>query len=870
MSGRLFLVDGHGYIYRAFFALPALTTSKGLATNAVYGFTTMLLKIVREQQPDYLAVAFDSAGPTQRHTEFEAYKAHRPAMPDPLTRQLPYIQRMVEAFAIPALIVDGIEADDLIGTIARQAEARGLDVTIVTGDKDMLQLVSPQVRVYDTLKEKIYGPSDVRERFGVAPELVPDVLGLMGDSVDNIPGVPGIGEKTAIKLVSEFGGVEAILTRLKEVRQPKVQAALKQHAEQARLSRRLATIAVDCPIQLDLDKFQRRDPDVAQLTTLCRELEFTSLLKTLAPAATTIPIRHDVVDKPAEFAHVVEHARAAGTLTLVTAWSSGRPAEADLVALAYAIGPDERGVVVPPGARTELGQESLPNNAIDHLSTLLADPDVTLRGHDLKPLVAWAIRRGIPVRTPIWDTMLAAYLLNPNRPDQRLAPVVLDYLSRPLAPDGDHPGTLVDWCDATHALVKDLEARIVAEGQTDVLNRIELPLIPVLAQMECHGIRVDGEMLLALGKEIETQMDGMMRRLHALAGGEFNLNSPKQLADILFNRLGLTPIKKTKTGYSTDESVLTQLASQHELPAEILAYRQLAKLKSTYVDALPTLISPRTGRIHTTYHQAVAATGRLSSVDPNLQNIPIKGPMGRRIRAAFIADPGCVLVSADYSQIELRILAHLSGDERLIEAFATDGDIHTDTARTIFNLPTGEITPSMRRAAKTVNFGIIYGISAFGLAEQLGVSQAEAKRYIDEYFAHYHGVKAFVDATIAKARADGAVTTLLGRKRPIPELASSTPGQRGFGERSAVNSPIQGSAADIIKLAMVKIHDRLSREALNARMLLQVHDELVFEVASGDVDALKALVKTEMESAYPLSVPMRVDIGVGPTWADAH
>jgi DNA polymerase-1 len=402
------------------------------------------------------------------------------------------------------------------------------------------------------------------------------------------------------------------------------------------------------------------------------------------------------------------------------------------------------------------------------------------------------------------------------------------------------------------------------------LERIELPLIPVLARMECHGIRVDADLLGALSKELDAQMTGMMQRLYALAGGEFNLNSPKQLADILFSRLGLTPIKKTKTGFSTDEGVLTHLAAQHELPAEILAYRQLAKLKSTYVDALPLLINPRTGRIHTTYHQAVAATGRLSSSDPNLQNIPIKGPMGPRIRAAFVADPGSVLVSADYSQIELRILAHLSRDERLIEAFATDGDVHTDTARTIFNLPPEEITPAMRRAAKTVNFGIIYGISAFGLADQLGVSQAEAKRYIDEYFAHYSGVKRFVGSTIEKARADGFVTTLLGRKRPIPELASPIPAQRGFGERSAVNSPIQGSAADIIKLAMIAIHRRLEHEGLDARMLLQVHDELVFEVAQKDVDAVKALVKTEMEGAYPLSVPVRVDIGAGPTWADAH
>jgi DNA polymerase-1 len=388
--------------------------------------------------------------------------------------------------------------------------------------------------------------------------------------------------------------------------------------------------------------------------------------------------------------------------------------------------------------------------------------------------------------------------------------------------------------------------------------------------MEVHGIRVDAEQLEALSKELDVQMAGMIQRLYTLAGGEFNLNSPKQLAEILFTRLGLPPIKKTKTGYSTDESVLTQLAAQHELPAEILAYRQLAKLKSTYVDALPALINPRTGRIHTTFHQAVAATGRLSSSDPNLQNIPIKGLMGPRIRAAFVPEPGYALLSADYSQIELRILAHLSGDERLIEAFRTDGDIHTDTARTLFNLPASDITPAMRRAAKTVNFGIIYGISPFGLSEQLGVSQAEARRYIDEYFLHFAGVKRFVDATIDKARADGFVTTLLGRKRPIPELASTNPAQRSFGERSAVNSPIQGSAADIIKLAMINIDQRLSREGLDARMVLQVHDELVFEVAHKDAEAMKALVKTEMEGAYPLSVPIRVEVGVGPNWAEAH
>ncbi|MBI3608988.1 MAG: DNA polymerase I [Nitrospirae bacterium] len=870
MPQRLFLIDGHGYIYRAFFALPHLSTSKGLPTNAVYGFTAMLLKVVREHQPDYLAVAFDSKGPTQRHTDFEAYKAHRRPMPDHMASQLPYIQRMVEAFAIPTLMIEGFEADDLIGTIVRQAEAQGLEVTIVTADKDMLQLVSPHVRVYDTLKDKVYGEAEVRERFGVGPELVADVLGLMGDATDNIPGVPGIGEKTATKLVAEFGGVERILADLDQVRQPKLRASLVQHADQARLSRRLATIQTDCPVKLDLDAFQRHDPDLVRLTALCRELEFTALLNTLAPSSQTASLAYDVVDDPHTFARVIERARETGAITLTPAWTAGRPAEAELRALAYATAAGALGIVVPPGARESLAQDPLPDETIRHLAALLADEHVTVRGHNVKPLITWAFRKGFTVRARLRDTMLAAYLLNPNRPDQSLAPVALEYLSRPIATPDDHPAVYADWCQAADALVDDLHARVAADGQTDVLDHIEIPLIPVLAQMESLGIRVDADLLSALSKELDAQMTGMMQRLYALAGGEFNLNSPKQLADILFNRLGLTPIKKTKTGYSTDEGVLTQLAAQHELPAEILAYRQIAKLKSTYVDALPLLISPRTGRVHTTYHQAVAATGRLSSSDPNLQNIPIKGPMGPRIRAAFVADPGYVLVSADYSQIELRILAHLSQDERLIEAFASDGDIHTDTARTIFNLPAGEITPAMRRAAKTVNFGIIYGISAFGLADQLGVSQTEAKRYIDEYFAHYQGVKRFVEATIAKAHAEGVVTTLLGRKRPIPELSGATTALRSFGERSAVNSPIQGSAADLIKLAMVKIHHRLAREQIDARMLLQVHDELVFEVSPKGLEPLKALVKAEMEGAFPLSVPMRVDIGAGPTWADAH
>ncbi|HET8760264.1 MAG TPA: DNA polymerase I, partial [Nitrospiria bacterium] len=688
MPKRLVLIDGHGYIYRAFFALPPLSTSKGLQTNAVYGFTNMLLKIAREQRPDYLAVAFDSKGPTKRHEEFEAYKAHRPPMPDPMAQQLPYIERMVEAFNIPKLVMEGYEADDLIGTIARQGETQGLDVTIVTADKDMLQLVSPRVTVFDTLKNRIFGEAQVMERFGVAPLLVPDVLGLMGDSTDNIPGVKGIGEKTAKKLVSEYGSVEDILARLSEIPQAKLRASLEEHQEEARRSRRLATIEVNCPVALDLPRFARQEPDTERLVALCRELEFTGLLKTLAPSQSAPSVVVPVVDGAA-FEQAMGRAREAGAVTLGIAWTTGPAVDAEPAAVAYAM-PNGEGGVLDASSRVA--------PAIHGLTALLGDERVTIRAHDVKPLLLWATRRRIAMRCAIWDSMLAAYLLNPNRSDQTLAPVALEYLSRTV-PAADGPQAAADWCAAAEALVDVLTSRLAADGQTAVLERIELPLVPVLARMEARGIRVDGDLLASLSKELDGQMSGMMQRLYTLAGGEFNVNSPKQLAEILFTRLGLPPIKKTKTGYSTDESVLTQLAAQHELPAEILAYRQLAKLKSTYVDALPALINPRTGRIHTTFHQAVAATGRLSSSDPNLQNIPIKGPMGPRIRAAFVPEPGYVLLSADYSQIELRILAHLSGDEGLLEAFRTDGDVHTDTARTLFNLPADAITPAMRRAA---------------------------------------------------------------------------------------------------------------------------------------------------------------------------
>lgn len=879
----LYLIDGSAYIYRAFYALPALTNSKGLQTNAIYGFTTMLTKILREHQPQGLAIVFDEKGPTHRHEEFKAYKAQRPPMPDGMQAQIPYIHKVVEAFRIPVVRRQGYEADDLIGSLARQAERAGYDVAIVTSDKDMFQLLTPAVRIYDPVKERWFDEADCRERFGVEPGRVVEVMGLVGDATDNIPGVKGIGEKTAAKLIAEFGTIEGMLARLDEVKPPKTKTLLTEQAEMARLSRKLATIHVDAPIEFHAEDYRVKPLESDQLAPLLRELEFHSLLRTLqvTPAETEalgegLSLLHDRPD----LQRFADRIRQTGSLVLACVLSEQVPVRADVLGLALS-GPDADPVYYVEG----------PGSGFDPLlKDLLSDQAVLKAAHDLKPVWLALKREGIDLASPLFDTMIAAYLLNPNRRSHSLETVALDTLGYQLRgvrmggpaeppvdlftvqpPPGAHQAG--EAATVVQRLVPVLREGLEAQGMLWLFEEVEMPLVPVLAEIERQGFLLDVSALEELNKELERELDRMMGQIASIAGGAFNINSPKQLAAVLFEKLGLKPVRKTKTGYSTDEDTLTQLASQHELPAQILNYRSLSKLKSTYVEALPNLVSPETGRLHTSLNQTVAATGRLSSADPNLQNIPVKGEYGLRIREAFVPPPGHLLLSADYSQIEPRILAHLSQDEKLITVFERGEDIHMATAVEIFNLPPDRITKEMRRAAKTVVFGILYGISPYGLSQNLGTTQAEAKKYIDAYFERYAAVKAFLDRTIDQARERGYTTTILGRRRSIPEIASTDPVQRGFGERMAVNSPIQGSAADLIKLAMIHVHRRLRDELPQTKMILQVHDELVFETPEDEVERAKQLVRSEMEATgekLGLSVPLKVDLGVGNNWRAAH
>jgi DNA polymerase-1 len=874
----LYLIDGSAYIYRAFFALPALNNSNGLQTNAVYGFMTTLLKIIREHRPDGLAVAFDEKGPTLRHEEFKEYKAQRPPMPDGMKGQIPYIHRAVEALNIPAVKQSGYEADDLIGTLARQAEQDGYDVVIVTGDKDMLQLLTPHVRIYDPVKDKWSGDAECVAKFGVEPARVVEVMGLMGDTSDNIPGVKGIGEKTAMKLIAQFGTIEELLRRLDEVTPARIKTLLTEQAENARLSRKLATIDTQSPVEFHPDSDRIKPPHDEQLTDLLRELEFTSLLKSLQSSPKQQEMKaQDITTIEDEIAaqRFVDSLPKNAPLGLHCLLASQPGVHTDVLGITVSTG--EHTAFIPIDVHTFMRP----------IMPVLHDTQRIKVVHDLKATLLAFHRIGITLAPPYLDTMIGDYLLNPNRRDHGLETIVLERLGERLGSrthEKAQPQSLFEVdtgsreaaAEAATALAKlepILRDQLTEQGSSKLFTDVEMPLVPVLAEIERNGFLLDVEGLHELSQELERDLDRMLESITRSAGGEFNINSPKQLATVLFEKLGLKPLRKTKTGYSTDEDTLTQLATQHELPAQILNYRSLSKLKSTYVDALPELVRPETKRLHTSLNQTVAATGRLSSTDPNLQNIPVKGDYGLRIREAFIVPKDHELLCADYSQIEPRILAHLSQDSRLLSVFTKGEDIHMATAMEIFSLPSSQITRDMRRAAKTVVFGIVYGISPFGLSQNLGVPQAEAKKYIDTFFERFSAVRALMDRNIAEGREKGYTTTILGRRRPIPELQSGDPTQRGFGERMAVNSPIQGSAADLIKVAMINVHKKIHEELPHVKMILQVHDELIFEVPDHDLEEAKRLVKQEMESVgkqLGISVPLKVDLGVGKNWRVAH
>jgi DNA polymerase-1 len=892
----LYLIDGNSYIYRAYYAIRGLSTSKGLPTNAIYGFTNMLLKVVREKKPDYIAIAFDSPAPTERHRLFEEYKAQRPKAPNELVYQIPYIKKIVDAFKIPVLEIEGYEADDILATLAKKGEREGLDVTIVTGDKDIFQIIGPNIKTYDTMKDKVYEEKDVVERFGVGPDKIVEVMGLMGDTIDNIPGVPGIGEKTAVELIKEFGSIENLLKNLDKIKKPKLRETLKENAEIARLSHNLATIHKDLPIRVYLKDLSIKEPDNDALLHIVKELEFTSLLKLLTPHAALEKKDYRTITSEKDFLYLIDKIKKTEEFSIDLETTGKDPMTTEIVGISISIEPN-RSYYIPVGhslisVRDRVYPESHPQLKRDYvlntLKPVLEDERIRKIGQNIKYEIVVLRNYGINLEGISFDTMIASYLLNPTKPVHNLENIALEYLDYKILTYEEVVGKgkkqigfeevpidkatkySCEDSDITLRLKGVLSPLIEEKGLRTLFYDVEMPLLEVLAEIEMNGFKIDKGLFHEMSKEIEGELNTIIERIYFLAGEEFNINSPKQLADILFKKLGLKPTKKTKTGYSTNVEVLQELSLQHELPREILKYRNLFKIKSTYLDTLPDLVNPKTGRIHTSLNQTVTATGRLSSSEPNLQNIPIRGELGKRIREAFIAEKGNLLLSADYSQIELRILAHLAQDKILIEAFKKGEDIHARTATEIFDLPPESITPDMRRQAKTVNFGIIYGISPYGLSIELGIEPSQAKDLIDTYFEKHKGVKEFIEKNLEEAKLKGYVTTILCRQRPIPELSSQNPNVRQFGERLAINTPIQGSAADLIKLAMVNISKRMHKIDSKAKMILQIHDELVFEFPEEEVDQVKKVVKEEMEGVIEFSVPIKVDIGVGWHWSEAH
>ncbi len=878
---NLYLIDGNSYVYRAFYAIKGLTNSKGFPTNAIYGFTNMLLKILREKKPDGIVVSFDSPVPTERHRIFEAYKAQRPETPGDLVLQLPHIRKMINAFNIKIFEVPGFEADDLLSTIAKKAADSGADVFIVTSDKDMLQIVDERIKIYDPVKDRVLDAAYVTEKFGVGPERVAEFMALTGDAVDNIPGIKGIGEKTAKELLIEVKDLEELLTHPEKIKKEKLRSLIAENADVVRLSKRLATIDTSAPIDMDISEFGVKEPNWAAFLSLCREFEFGSLMK-LIPSVKS-ERRYEVILTQEELKALLSSLRSSFAFDLE---ATGRDALRDQIIGIAICNEKGKAYYIPFGHSYENAPRQLVKGDVLRLfSPIFEDDEIPKVGHNLKYDSELLRREGVDVQGQLYDTMLASYLINPNKTDHSLGDVSFEYLSYRKKTFQEVVGKKTSFAevpleDATPYAAEDaalpfelkelLFERLKLEGLDKLYFDIEMPLIRVLIKMEEAGFKVDVDKLNNMSKELSREIDSIQKRIYFLAGEEFNINSPKQLSRILFHTLGLKPGKRTKTGYSTELSVLEELAETHDLPGEILNYRSLSKLKSTYTDVLPGLISPKTGRIHTSFNQTATATGRLSSSDPNLQNIPIRGEWGRRIRQAFIAEPGDLILSADYSQIELRILAHLSGDKGLIDAFLSDVDIHTRTASEIFGVASDNVTSEMSRVAKTVNFGIIYGISPYGLSEALSISRDDAKTYIDGYFARHEGVKSYIEKTLKDAADKGYVVTMFGRKRSVPELKSRNATTRALGERLAVNSPIQGAAADIIKIAMTNISNSLRSKKAGGKMILQVHDELVFELSEDVIDMVKETVKGEMESAASLSVPLKVEIGYGRNWAEAH
>ena len=859
---KLYLIDGMSHIYRAYYAIKWLTNQDGLSTNAIYGFTVMLRKLIEEEEPDYLGVAIDLFGATVRHEQYASYKATRPKMPEDLVEQLPYIHRVCDAFGVPILSCEKYEADDVIGTLAHKAVEKGLEVVIVTIDKDLLQLVNEQVVVLDPRDMTRMDAVKVQEKWDVRPDQLVDMLSLVGDASDNIPGAPGIGEKGARGLIKEFGTLDNLLESADQVGRKSYRESIQNNRDLIVLSRDLVQIHSELPLDLDLDSLKLTEPDAKAVHALFVELNFASLLE--------------------DFSSVEEEL---SQETVVRSLSSveqlnGMLPELEGKQIALAFWASQEGVLEGLALSKEKGKAVFVSGELIQSSPALLSSLFNVSAiwvlHNLKAFFLFCGRQELKVRGEFLDTMLMAYLLEPNKKDFSLEHLAREYLSRRLAKetgqrsliDDDSPQELAERAEVTLQLSESFLKALDELGMGQLLREVEIPLTGVLARMESDGVKVDPELLREMSRELGQEIDRLTGVIYSIAGEEFNLNSPRQLSTVLFEKLNLPSVKKTgKAGHlSTGVEVLEGLAGSHEIARLILDYRELTKLKSTYLDALPRMIREDTGRIHTSYNQMVAATGRLSSSNPNLQNIPVRSELGRRVRQAFVPEKGFLILAADYSQIELRVMAHLSEDPVLLDAFRCGHDIHERTAQEVFGSSSGMDQREMRRRAKVINFGIIYGLSAFGLAKSLKISRKEAQDFIEEYFERYKGVQKWIESTLEQAAEEKIVKTLFGRIRQVPEINSKNRNTREFARRTAINAPIQGTAADLIKMAMVSIFRQLRKEDLKSRIILQVHDELVFEAEESEVPYLEELVRTEMEEVASLQVPLKVDLALGKSW----
>ena len=882
---KFILVDGQGLLYRAFYALPQLTTTYGQVVNAAYGFTMILIRLLEEEKPEYMVITFDTPVPTFRHKEFKEYKAHRKKMPDELISQIPLIREIIDNYNIATCSKEGYEADDVIGTLAKEAEKRNCDTIIVTGDKDAFQLISPHTKIMTTIKGvtevKIYDEEGIRKKYGVDPKKIVDILALKGDSSDNIPGVPGIGEKTAVALIKEFGSVENILSNTDNISKKSLREKIKKYKDQIKISKMLATIIREVPIKYDFDSFKVKQPNYEELWKIFKKLEFKNLLKKTAPKINheKTKLKFDLIDTEEKLEGLTNKIIERKYLSFYLVTSSDNAISSNILGIALCL-KDNENYYIPLFALNliENPHRLSLELVLSKLGPYFENQGIIKICHNLKFnfIVLW--RHKVEIKGNNFDTMIAAYLLNPSSENYNLRNIFWEYLkylknNENMEGKKDAIMSIEDACEKAQNILKlkdVLEEKMEDKKLISLFRKLEIPLVKILANMEINGIKVNIDFLKEMSQQVNTRLGELKKTIYNLSGTEFNINSPKQLSVILFERLKLPVIKKTKTGYSTNADVLNTLAPQHKVVSFILEYRELEKLKNTYIDKLPFLVNTKTNRIHTSFHQTVTSTGRLSSSEPNLQNIPVRTEMGREIRKAFIAEEGFILLSADYSQVELRILAHLSQDESLLNAFKNDEDIHAHTASGIFGIDQNIISEQMRRMAKVINFGIIYGMSSYGLARNLGVGREEAEKYINNYFFRYQGVKKYIEREKEEARKKGYVVTLLNRRRYLEGINSKDKNIREFNERIAINAPIQGSAADLIKLAMIKIDESFKKERFKSRLLLQIHDELIFEIYQTELEKAKSIIKEIMEHSLELSVPIKVNLKTGNNWAELN